>query len=36
MFPDDAALKEAAPGWNAEEEVLEATVIWRMEPEKIG
>jgi hypothetical protein len=36
MFPDRAALEEAAPGMGAEEEFIQASMIWRMEPEVLA
>jgi hypothetical protein len=36
MFPDGAALEEAAPGREAEEELIQASMIWRMEPEALA
>ena len=33
MFPDDAAYDAAAPSWDEQEEVTEASMIWRMERE---
>ena len=36
MFADDAAFVAAAPGFDEQEEVAEASVLWRMERERRG
>ncbi len=33
MFPDDAAFNAAAPGFEEQEDVMEASMIWTMERE---
>ena len=36
MFADDAAHDAAAPDWDAQTEVVEASMVWRMEREARG
>lgn len=36
MFKDGAALDKAAPDNETEDRLIQASMIWRMEPEEVG